>query len=174
MQAYEGKKWDEPAGPDAVGWSPLQRLYRAADGWLFLGASKDNLAALAKLDGLAGIDALEGAALASALEAAIASKPADEWVSLLASADAGAQKVVPAAPLMHDPWVIEHGLSVTRTHKGGEVITTIGPPPRLSRTPVVPGIPVSKPGADALEVLMKAGLADRLDDYVARKIVVLE
>jgi crotonobetainyl-CoA:carnitine CoA-transferase CaiB-like acyl-CoA transferase len=174
MQAYEGKKWDEPSGPDAVGWSPLQRLYRASDGWLFLGASKDNVPAMAKLEGLGGIDMLDGAALASALEAAIASKPADDWVSLLASAGAGAQKVVPAAPLMHDNWVIEHGLSVTRTHKGGEVITTIGPPPRLSRTPVVPGIPVSKPGADALEVLTKAGLADRLDDYVARKIVVLE
>jgi crotonobetainyl-CoA:carnitine CoA-transferase CaiB-like acyl-CoA transferase len=31
MQTYEGKVWDEPSAPQANGWGPLQRLYRAAD-----------------------------------------------------------------------------------------------------------------------------------------------
>src|SRR6266699_840897 len=37
MQSYQGKIWDEPSGPQATGWGPLQRLYCAADTWFFLG-----------------------------------------------------------------------------------------------------------------------------------------
>jgi crotonobetainyl-CoA:carnitine CoA-transferase CaiB-like acyl-CoA transferase len=174
MQSYEGKKWDEPSGPDALGWSPLQRLYKGADGWLFLGASPERLEAMSSLDGLKDIAGLDGPELQAALEKHIATKPADEWVRLLASAGAAAQKIVPPLPLMSDPWVVAHGLSVTRTHKGGDVITTIGPPPRLSRTPVVTGIPVSPPGKDAPEVLAKIGLGDRLDELIAKKVITLE
>jgi len=27
LQTYAGKAWDEPSGPEAKGWGPLQRLY---------------------------------------------------------------------------------------------------------------------------------------------------
>lgn len=174
MQQYEGKRWDEPAGPDALGWSPLQRLYRTADGWIFLGAKAENLDALAAVDGLAGIRGQQGGQLATALEEALKRRPTEHWLRHIASAGAAAQPVVPALPLMSDPWVVEHGLSVTRTHKGGETITTIGPPPRLSRTPVVPGRPVSPPGGDAEEVLEQLGLSGRLPELVEKRVVVLE
>src|SRR4029453_16017028 len=55
LQLYAGKQWDEPASPRARGYTPLQALYRAADGWFYLGASESQLAMLASLDGLAGI-----------------------------------------------------------------------------------------------------------------------
>jgi crotonobetainyl-CoA:carnitine CoA-transferase CaiB-like acyl-CoA transferase len=174
MQQYEGKKWDEPTGPDAVGWSPLQRLYRASDGWLFLGARPSQLGALARLQGLIAIDKLEGAELEDALARAIATRPAGDWVRDFTAAGAGAHAVVPVVPLMKDPRVVEHGLSVTRTHKGGEVITTIGAVPRLSRTPVEPGRPASPPGADAREVLAKARLEDKYEEYVRRGIIAVE
>jgi len=174
IQAYEGKKWDEPAGMDALGWSPLQRLYRASDGWLFLGAHPSRLGDMAGIEGLQGIEGLAGAELEAALEKRIAAKPAEEWVKLLATVGASAQPMRAALSLMSDPWVISHGLSITRTHKGGNVITTIGPPMRLSRTPVVPGNPASPPGADALEVLTKAGVPERLNDLVAKQVVLLE
>ena len=48
MQAYQGKRWDEPRGQDTLGFGPLQRLYRASDGWFFLGASQAQGAALLK------------------------------------------------------------------------------------------------------------------------------
>jgi crotonobetainyl-CoA:carnitine CoA-transferase CaiB-like acyl-CoA transferase len=70
--------------------------------------------------------------------------------------------------------VIAHGLVVTREHRGGDMITTIGPPARLSRTPVTPGRPVSPPGGDAAEVLARVGLADRLADLVAKRAIALE
>jgi len=73
--------------------------------------------------------------------------------------------------LMQDPWAVAHGLSVTRRHRDGAMITTIGPPARLSRTPVVPGRPVSPPGGDAAEVLAMIGMADKLDELVEKWVI---
>ena len=174
LQAYDGKAWDEPSGPDALGWGPLQRLYRASDGWLFLGAVEADLARLDAVPGLSAIAGLRGSDLEAALAARFAASPAAEWVSRLTAAGIGAQPVISATQLMQDPWVIAHGLSVTREHGSGECITTIGPPARLSRTPVIPGRPVSAPGGDAAEILAGIGLANQLDDLVARRIVALE
>jgi crotonobetainyl-CoA:carnitine CoA-transferase CaiB-like acyl-CoA transferase len=174
LQAHDGKAWDEPSGPDALGWGPLQQLYRASDGWLFLGAVEADLARLDAVPGLSAIAGLRGSDLEAALAARFVASPVAEWVSRLTAAGIGAQPVISAAQLMQDPWVIAHGLSVTREHASGEHITTIGPPARLSRTPVTPGRPVSAPGGDAAEILAGIGLANQLDDLVARRIVALE
>ena len=80
MQTYKGKVWDEPGGPQAQGWGPLQRLYRAADTW-FLGAQDAQLDRLASIPGLQAVQGLVGAPLAQ-LEACFRTKPASEWVRL--------------------------------------------------------------------------------------------
>lgn len=67
-----------------------------------------------------------------------------------------------------------HGLSVTRRHSDGSMITTIGPPARLSRTPVVPGRPVSPPGGDAQEILAMIGMEDKLDELVEKWVIALD
>ena len=70
----------------------------------------------------------------------------------------GAQRVVTdVRELMENPWVKAHGLSLTREHEELGLITTCGPAPRLSRTPVRPGNPASKPGSDAREILEEGG-----------------
>src|SRR5262249_536396 len=113
----------------------------------------------------------------------LAARPVAEWVALLGAAGIGAHAVISATQLVRDPWVAAHGLSVTREHAGGDVITTIGPPARLSRTPPSPGRPASPPGAAApparpggggAEVLALIGLGDRLDDLIAQGVVALE
>jgi crotonobetainyl-CoA:carnitine CoA-transferase CaiB-like acyl-CoA transferase len=76
--------------------------------------------------------------------------------------------------LMQDPWAVAYELSVTRRHSDGSMITTIGPPARLSRTPAVPGRPVSPPGGDAAEVLAMIGMADKLDELVAQRVIALD
>jgi crotonobetainyl-CoA:carnitine CoA-transferase CaiB-like acyl-CoA transferase len=165
LQGYAGKVWDEPSGPGARGWSALQRLYRAADGWLFLGAADAQRDQVARLAGApAGPD----------LERALATRPVDEWVKVLGAAGIGAHGVTTAADVMRDSWVVAHGLSITRVHAGGASITTIGPPARLTRTPVAPGRPVSPPGADAERVLADVGMAGRLHELVARGAVALD
>ena len=59
---------------------------------------------------------------------------------------------------MTDPWVIDHGLGLTREHRDLGPVTTCGPAPRLSRTPVRPGGPATKPGSDVQEVLTEFGM----------------
>jgi crotonobetainyl-CoA:carnitine CoA-transferase CaiB-like acyl-CoA transferase len=174
LQMYDGKVWDEPSGPEALGWGPLQHLYRASDGWLFLGATDSQPSRLDAVPGLSGIADLRDAELESALATRLATRPAGEWVNRLAAAGIGAQPVISATQFVQDPWVAAHGLSVTREHAGGAMITAIGPPARLSRTPVGPGRPVSPPGGDAAEILARIGLADRLPDLVGKRAIALE
>src|SRR4030095_412207 len=160
MQTYEGKVWDEPSGPQAQGWGPCQRLYRAADAWFFLGAQDAQLERLASIPGLQAVQGLVGAPLAAQLGACFRAKPASAWIRLLVEAGIGAHTLGNVMQLMQDPWAVAHGLSVTRHHRDGAMITTIGPPARLSRTPVMPGRPVSPPGGDAAGVLYTIRIAD--------------
>ena len=173
MQTYEGKVWNEPSGPQAQGWGPLQRLYRTADAWFFLGAQDVQLERLAFIPGLQAVQGLVGAPLEAQLEACFCAKPASEWIRLLVEAGVGAHTLGNVTQLMQDPWAVTHGLSVTRRHRDGAMITTIGPPARLSRTPVVPGRPVSPPGGDAAEVLAMIGIADKLNELVEKRVIAL-
>jgi crotonobetainyl-CoA:carnitine CoA-transferase CaiB-like acyl-CoA transferase len=174
MQTYEGKVWDKPRAPQANGWGPLHRLYRAADTWFFLGAKQAQLERLASIPGLQGIQGLGGALLETHLEKCFGERPAGEWVNLLLEAGMGAHTLASVPQLMQDPWALARGLSVTRRHSDGSMITTIGPPARLSRTAVVPGRPISPPGGDAAQVLAMIGMADKLDDMVQKRVIALE
>ena len=69
---------------------------------------------------------------------------------------------------MQDPWVIAHELSLTREHDDMGLVTTCGPAPRLSGTPMHIGKPAPRPGSDAHSILAEIGLADRLESLIAR------
>ncbi len=173
FNSYQGKVWDEPRGQQALGAGPLQRLYRAANGWFFLGAEARDLPDLGKVTGLEGIEQLSGEQLASFLEERLATEPAAVWTQRLNAAGAGAHELTPASQLVDDPWVVAHGLSLTRADAEGRTVTTIGPPARLSRTPVVAGRAVPPPGADAPAILTAIGMRDRLDELVGRGVIAL-
>ena len=158
-----------------MGDGPLHRAYRARGGWLFLGALEPDLPRIAGVDGLEGIGPLRGNALAKALEARFPAKPVQTWVSQLNAAGIGAHPVVgDFAELMVDPWVKAHGLSLTREHDEMGLVTTCGPAPRLSRTPVRPGQPAPKPGRDAREILEEHGLGGDYQRLVEAGIVVVD
>jgi crotonobetainyl-CoA:carnitine CoA-transferase CaiB-like acyl-CoA transferase len=176
---HAGKRWDEPAGPDARGFGPLQRLYRARDEWLFLGASSGQLGALAAVEGLEGVDRLDGALLAAELEKRIALLPAAVWTQRLTAGGMGAHQLRRTADLMTDARVAARGLSVTRLHDSGEEVTTIGAIPRLSGTPPEAGRPAATPGADSRAVLEAVGLGLRFEalrdaGVVAEQVLPLE
>ncbi|HLZ68511.1 MAG TPA: CoA transferase [Dehalococcoidia bacterium] len=174
LQDFTGKRWDEPNGQRALGWGPLQRLYRAADGWFFLGAPEAERDRLAALAGVSGSAPLPDEAFAAALEAAFARRPRQAWVDALTAAGIGAQRTATVPELMMDGWVMAHGLSLRREHDGLGEITTNGPAPRLSRTPVRPGRPAPRPGSDARSILAEIGLADDLDGLAERGVVRLD
>jgi crotonobetainyl-CoA:carnitine CoA-transferase CaiB-like acyl-CoA transferase len=168
MQGYEGRVWDEPRGQDAIGAGPLDRAYRAADAWFYLAARPLDIAASPDLRDLAG---LSGGALAAALEQRFASRPAAEWVERLTACGIGASLFVSARELMSEPWVIDHGLSVTREHSGLGLVTTTGPAARLWRTPPGPGRPAPQPGEDAASILAEIGLQGELHRLVESGVV---
>lgn len=152
---YAGKTWDEPRGLAARGSAPLQRMYPAADAWVFVGARPCDA------DLLAGALGMTVPAGTAALEAAIAARlcelPAAEAVARLTGAGLGAHRVVPLAEVMADPWVRDHGLVVTREHAGLGRVEHIGVVTRLSRTPAIIGRPAPASGADGAEILRQLG-----------------
>ena len=175
MQHYEGKQWNETGGQDALGTGPLHRAYQASDGWFFIGAEESALSRLSGLEGLSGIDSLQGDALASSLEERFLGNSVAFWVERLAAAGAGAQRVITnVRELMTDPWLESHGLSITREHDELGMVTTCGPAPRLSRTPVRPGIPAPKPGSHAREILEQHGLGSRYQTLVDSGVILTD
>ena len=175
MQLYEGKTWDEARGLDVLGDSPLHRAYQAEDGWLFVGAQESDLPRIASVEGLANVGSLRGEALARSLEAHFRSDTVQAWVQRLNEAGIGAHRVIPAlSPLLEDPWTIDHGLSITREHDEIGLVTGFGPSPRLSRTPVKPGRPAPKPGAQGREILEEIGLGGEFDNLVERGVILTD
>jgi crotonobetainyl-CoA:carnitine CoA-transferase CaiB-like acyl-CoA transferase len=172
MQMYEGKRWDETRGQQALGSGPLHRAYQARDGWFFLGGRSDDVVRLAALDGLSGIATLQGAALEQALEQHFRMRTVEDSVSQCAVAGLGAHRCILDLPeLMHDPWVVANELTATREHDDIGLVTTCGPAPRLSRTPVRIGYPAPKPGSHARSVLADIGMEDRLESLIAKGVI---
>ncbi len=174
LQDFAGKEWNEPRGQQALGWNALQRLYKASDGWLFVGARPRERGTLATVAGVEGAERLNEAELSAALESAFPQRPVDEWIERLTAAGIGAQRTATVPELMADPWVMAHGLSLRREHEGLGEITTNGPAPRLSRTPVQPGRPAPPPGSDAASILAEVGLEWALEALAGRGVVRLE
>jgi crotonobetainyl-CoA:carnitine CoA-transferase CaiB-like acyl-CoA transferase len=172
MQSYTGKRWDEPSGQDRLGSGPLHRAYRARDGWFFIGARQGEAPRLATVDGLAGLASLHGEALEQALEVRFSEDTVATWVTRLTRAGIGAHRhIADLEALMQDPWVTAHGLSLTREHDEVGLVTTCGPAPRLSRTPIHPGQPAPKPGVDGPDILTEIGLGDRIEALIEAGVV---
>lgn len=117
---------DQASGLSARGWSPLQRLYRAADGWLFLGAAPHQTAALLQaLDLEAGNSASERVRdlrddpednLGDRIDAVIREHTRSHWSTVLSARGIAAQPVREIAEVANDPvWhergVLRHGLN---------------------------------------------------------------
>ena len=175
MQMYEGKTWDETQGQSALGDGPLHRAYQANDGWFFIGAQESDLSRLASVDGLSGIASLVGESLADSLKERFRRGAIQDWVQLLNAADIGAHRVLPTTgELLDDPWVVNHGLSLTREHDEFGLITGFGPSPRLSKTPVEPGRPAPKPGSHGREILAEIGMGGDFDRLVEHGVILMD
>jgi crotonobetainyl-CoA:carnitine CoA-transferase CaiB-like acyl-CoA transferase len=174
MVDYDGAKWDEPRGQDAIGEGPLHRAYAGSDdGWFFIGAHPSQLPTLAAVDGLSGIDAYTGHELATVLFERFRAAPVDEWVRRLTAAGVAAHRYVhDIREVVDDPWALERGLGMTREHDGLGAITHTGPAPRLSRTPVRAGRATPEIGGQTDEILAEARLSDRAEELAPALVMV--
>jgi crotonobetainyl-CoA:carnitine CoA-transferase CaiB-like acyl-CoA transferase len=157
MLDYAGATHDEPRGYEAQGTGPLNRYYRASDGWFFLAAA----GAEAELSTLMQVD-LSSPDLESSLIEAFAADSAETWVAKLQAVGVAAHAVTPLARVMVDDQVLARGLSITQEVAGREA-TMPGIGVRLSETPLRVAGTVHQPGSDAAEVLEEIGWADRLE-----------
>jgi crotonobetainyl-CoA:carnitine CoA-transferase CaiB-like acyl-CoA transferase len=168
---YQGKTWTEPVGPGALGEGPLQRFYRASDGWFFLGATEADLSRLSSMPGLefaaepdgSKPDGSEagGEALGKLLEERFRTGPAGAWVAALQAAGLGAHEVTGLAALMTDPQVRRRRMSVTQVSPEAGEVTMPGIAVKMSATPPRLGEPARQPGGDAREVLQLASRRER-------------
>ncbi len=134
LHGYEGKRWDEPHGQDAVGEGPLHRIYEAADGWLFVGAKPEQADDVPT-------------------ESEFRTRSVAEWIAELTATGIGAAPIESVESAMTAERAIRLGLSVTREHEGRGRVRTNGPSVRMSRTPVNIGRPAMLPGSAGAEVL---------------------
>lgn len=119
----DGHSAIEPTGPSALGWSAVNRLYRAADGWFFLGARDDRVNDLRDALGMStedlpGTDLSADGPSAIALERYFRMGTRDRWTALLASRDISAQPVREIVDVAHDP--VWHDRGVLRYGVNGE------------------------------------------------------
>lgn len=162
MVDFVGRVWDEPIGPAAYGWGPLDRMYRAADRSFYLALDSHELSRLSAVEGLedaagAGVGAIECEPAAR-----FATAPARTWVSRLAAVGVAAQICRTVEEVMLDPESRRRGLSIVHEHAGIGAARRIGPGTRMSATPVRAGRPVGLPGADTAAVLHELGLGDAM------------
>lgn len=156
MLDYDGAVHDEPRGYEAQGTSPLNRYYRAADGWFFLAATGTEPA----LASVTGVDH-DASDPEHVLSKVFLDDTAQTWAKRLRDAGVAAQEIVPLARLMEDEGVRARGLSISQV-VGEQQATMPGVAVRLSRTPLRPGDSIHQPGSDAAAILAEIGWPDRL------------
>ena len=138
---------------NTLGLHALYRLYQARDQWFFFALAHASLPHLQQVLELPLLGTLSDAAQQDLLARTFGEQALDYWVNKLRACDPAIHRLVTVQELMSDPWVVGHGLSLTREHKNIGMIRTIGPVARLSRTPLVAGRPAPPPGSDQAAVM---------------------
>ena len=134
------------AGPDCMGFGPLNRIFHCADGSLFLRA--ESAAALRAVPGLSGLPD-DPAACASALERRFSGGSSADWVRLLQVPGVAARRCrVYSRDPVDEPYARMRGLTAWEYHPGMGVIRTNHCTSRMSLTPPKPGYPSPAPGMD--------------------------
>lgn len=151
MIGYEGKVWDEPAGPNATGWNMFDRIYSTSDKLVFLAnADADKLQRSGLFN---GIDfSAENAE--KEIENVFLSKSSEEWIKALCPLDCDVRILRNfGTECMEEPYAKAMGLSRWAFHPGIGKLRTTSCTPRLSLTPPVAGNAVCKAGGDTQRFL---------------------
>ena len=162
MMDYQGKRWNEPRGPETLGENPFYRLYRTTDQWIFLAGDKTvrkKLATISKFKNIIELEPLESEQL---LESELIKMEAEAVSTMFCEADISCQICLSRREVINDPIARERNLVIAREHKdtillgmpiGTVRLRTNGPSPWLSRSPVVPGRSAPVPHSDYEDVM---------------------
>ena len=175
MYACEaGCSGDEPAGQDAVGEHALHRMYRARDGWVFLGGLEHEMG---KLRGIVGLENTPDEDAGEFLEGEIKKRDVAHWVEVFNEVGLAGHRIDSLEDIremfLHevcddnlDAWDDGRSISIVRftDHPVGSAVD-LAPPAyvRLKNAPVQLLYACPKQGAHTREILGELGYDD---DYV--------
>ncbi len=151
---------------DYIGESPGYRLYRTADGWIFLGVkSEDEWKALNRALGREAPDASNGSssdeALSRALARIFASAPSSDWISRLERERVPCSPVQQVSDLLDDLQMKRNGLTVDYHSPDLGPVTLRGTPVMFSKTPGVSEKAAPSLGQHTDEVLGEVGYSEQ-------------
>ncbi len=181
MYACEaGCSGDEPAGQDAVGEHALHRMYRACDGWVFLGGLAPEMG---KLRGIVGLENTPDEGAGEFLEGEIKKRDVAYWVKAFNEVGLAGHRIDSLEDIremfLHevcddllDAWDDGRSISIVRftDHPVGSAVD-LAPPAyvRLKNAPVQLLYACPKQGAHTREILGELGYDDDyVDDLIAR------
>lgn len=183
MYACEaGCSGDEPAGQDAVGEHALHRMYRARDGWVFLGGLEHEMG---KLRCVAGLEHTPDEDAGEFLEGEIKKRDVAHWVKVFNEVGLAGHRIDSLEDIremfLHevcddllDAWDDGRSISIVRftDHPAGSAVD-LAPPAyvRLKNAPVQLLYACPKQGAHTREILGELGYdRDYVDGLIARGI----
>lgn len=172
MIDYEGCVLTEPSGKDVMGWDAYDRLYRCADGWLYIAAIGDAKARLRSVEGLS--QAWEGGddAAEPKLEQCFLEDRRDQWLARLRAADIPVHCYHDLDELLEQSLLRERRLVVTKEHPGMSSGQVMGIAARFASRPdrQLPG--ASMLGWHTFAILEEMGFdRERIDQLVAAQVV---
>ena len=155
---YEGYQRQDLEGAAVRGYGPGSRLYRAADGWLYLHCPDDfaYISMLAML-GHAGAQHDPEEEQVATLSGIIGQQPVEHWVRRLPACRVSVTPNLTMEDYRHDPVVRDAGFVVTREHSVWGSVDHSGTTARLSETPPRLGPPAPYFGLHTDEILAEAG-----------------
>ena len=175
-----GCSGDEPSGQDAVGEHALHRMYRARDGWVFLGGLAHEMD---KLRQVAGLEQVPDEDAGEFLEDEIKKRDVAHWVKAFNAVGLAGHRVDSLEDIremfLHevcdddlDAWDDGRSISIVRftDHPAGSAVD-LAPPAyvRLKNAPVQLLYACPKQGTHTREILGELGYDDDyVDDLIAR------
>ncbi len=175
-----GRSGDEPSGQDAVGEHALHRMYRARDGWVFLGGLAQEMG---KLRCVAGLEDTPDKDAGEFLEGEVKKRDVAHWVKVFNEVGLAGHRIDSLEDIremfLHevgddnlDAWDDGRSISIVRftDHPVGSAVD-LAPPAyvRLKNAPVQLLYACPKQGAHTREVLGELGYDDDcVDDLIAK------
>ncbi|MBR9909243.1 MAG: hypothetical protein GYB33_02695 [Gammaproteobacteria bacterium] len=174
MVGYPGRVWDEPAGAKTRGWHLFNRLYRTADGWLFLAAAKNDGRRLLENCSIAVGESLpDDHNLESWLAGKCATLSTQTCVTALTDAGFSAHQHSSLNQLATDAYVAHHGYIAVVDHAGIGRALGVGLRVYDESPQATAVLAARRPGMDTLDILQEYGFGARIGDLLRDKVVAI-
>ncbi|MFT3906118.1 MAG: CoA transferase [Steroidobacteraceae bacterium] len=148
-----------------------RRLYRVADGWLFVAAKQEQRDALLRLLDVDCAASADDAVLTAVIDAGLRRAAAQSWVLRFAAAGIAVMPLATQRAAMQHPYAQEHGVALPARKCLSNTLEHPGITVHLSATPKIHGAMPQAVGTDLDAVLAIAGAADEASQWLAEGVI---